>query len=186
MPESSSKYGTAAGRWSGVGPYYAMFPATFANKAIQKYTKWGDVILDPFTGRGTTVFSAAIAGRRGVGVEINPVGWVYSQAKLHTANEDHVAARLAEISKVAYRFSRAAEKAPRFFRSCYHRQVLEFLLAARAYLDWRHRKVDWTAMAFLLVNLHGKRDGALSNQMRQTKSMSPDYAVRWWQDRGLK
>jgi hypothetical protein len=40
-------------------------------------------------------------------------------------------------------------------------------------------------MALLLEYLHGKRDAALSNQMRQTKAMSPDYAIRWWQEREL-
>jgi hypothetical protein len=40
-------------------------------------------------------------------------------------------------------------------------------------------------MAFILIYLHGKRDASLSNQMRQSKAMSPDYSVRWWQERGL-
>jgi hypothetical protein len=35
-------------------------------------------------------------------------------------------------------------------------------------------------MALLLVHLHGKAGGAISNQMRQTKAMSPAYAMRWW------
>jgi hypothetical protein len=35
-------------------------------------------------------------------------------------------------------------------------------------------------MALLLVDLHGKRENALSNQMRQTKAMSPHYAINWW------
>lgn len=33
-------------------------------------------------------------------------------------------------------------------------------------------------MALLSVHLHGKRADSLSNQMRQTKSMSPEYAIR--------
>ena len=41
-------------------------------------------------------------------------------------------------------------------------------------------------MAFILVYLHGKRDAALSNQMRQTKAMAPRYAVNWWRERDLK
>jgi hypothetical protein len=40
-------------------------------------------------------------------------------------------------------------------------------------------------MALLMVELHGKRENALSNQMRQTKAMSPGYAVRWWNERDL-
>jgi len=41
-------------------------------------------------------------------------------------------------------------------------------------------------MAFLLVYLHGKRGAALSNQMRDGKAMSPEYAINWWQHQELK
>jgi hypothetical protein len=40
-------------------------------------------------------------------------------------------------------------------------------------------------MAIILVYLHGKAGAALSNQMRQTKSLSPDYALRWWGEREM-
>jgi hypothetical protein len=41
-------------------------------------------------------------------------------------------------------------------------------------------------MAILLVYLHGKEGQALSNQMRQTKAMSPHYAIKWWTENGTK
>ena len=41
-------------------------------------------------------------------------------------------------------------------------------------------------MAILLVYLHGKEGQALSNQMRQTKAMSPHYALKWWGENGKK
>jgi hypothetical protein len=169
MKEKNGKFSTAAGRW-----------------VIENYTTRGDVVLDPFAGRGTTVFSAAISGRRGIGIEINPVGWVYAQAKLRPATESAVVRRLTHIAGFASRYRRSAQNAPVFFRWCYSRDVLEYLLAARSILDWRHCKTDWTVMAFILVNLHGKLNGALSNQMRQTKSMSPAYAINWWRERNLK
>jgi hypothetical protein len=37
-----------------------------------------------------------------------------------------------------------------------------------------------------MVDLHGKRENALSNQMRQTKAMSPRYAVRWWKEHDMR
>src|SRR5260370_16115060 len=58
-------------------------------------------------------------------------------------------------------------------------------MGARENLGWRACRVDRTVMALMLVYLHGKQGAALSNQMRQTKSMAPDYAVRWWRERGL-
>ena len=181
-----AKFGTAAARWAGVGPYYAMFPSEFANGVVLRHTSPGDLVIDPFAGRGTTVFSAAVNRRRGLGVEINPVGWIYCEAKLRPAAKHLVTARLTDISAGSWRYKRAATALPEFFRWCYDPEVLRFLLAARSELDWRHRAVDRTAMAFILINLHGKRDDSLSNQMRQTKSMSAPYAIQWWRKRGLR
>ena len=185
MTSAARTYETAAGRWAGVGPYYAMFPVTFANKVIQIYTHPGDVVLDPFAGRGTAVFSAATQGRPAIGIEINPVGYVYAKAKLRPATKEEVEFRLDEIGEYARRFKKEAERLPLFFHRCFSHRVCMFLQAARAGLNWRGNRVDRTVMAFLLVHLHGKMGAALSNQMRQTKSMSPQYAVRWWDERNL-
>lgn len=186
MTKRAGKYGTAESRWAGVGPYYAMFPSAFSDAVVKKYTAVGDPVLDPFAGRGTTVFSAAIQGRCGIGVELNPVGWVYAKAKLNPANQCAVVERFKSLSLDVHRYRKAADGMPPFFRWCYRPNVLQYLLAARAQLDWRHSRVDRTAMAILLINLHGKRNDSLSNQMRQTKCMSPGYAVRWWRERSLR
>ena len=89
-------YDTAERRWAGVGPYYAMFPATLADRVVARYSAPGDTVLDPFAGRGTALFSAAVQERFGVGIEVNPVGWVYAQAKLHAAARNDVKERLSE------------------------------------------------------------------------------------------
>lgn len=177
---------TAASRWAGVGPYYAMFPAHFADQTIKTYTQDGDTVLDPFAGRGTSLYSAAVSGRHGLGIEINPVGWVYAATKLAPAQYARAASRVEEIGHHAGRFRDAARSMTGFYKHCFCPDVLSFLLAARKHLDWKGSCVDRTVMAILMVDLHGKRGFALSNQMRQTKCMAPDYAVRWWQEHKLK
>jgi hypothetical protein len=179
-------YDTAERRWAGVGPYYAMFPATFADRVVLRYSAPGDTVLDPFAGRGTALFSAAVHGRFGIGVEVNPVGWIYAQAKLHAATQNAVQDRLESISRSAWRFRNDVDRLPRFYLHCFSRPVRVFLLAARAMLNWRRCRVDWTTAALLLVNLHGKREASFSNQMRQTKSMSPQYAIEWWRAHKLR
>jgi len=173
-------YDTAERRWAGVGPYYAMFPASFADRVIENYSDVGDMVLDPFAGRGTALFSAAVQGRVGIGIEVNPVGWVYAQAKLHTAEESDVRERLRSVARASWRFRAEAERLPIFYKHCFSPRVRTFLLAARAMLNWRQCSIDWTTSALLMVNMHGKREASLSNQMRQTKAMSPQYAVAWW------
>ena len=184
MNSNTMRYGTPEKRWAGVGPYYAMFPTNFAEKVVLDNTDRNDVVVDPFAGRGTSVFAAAANCRVGIGFEINPVGWLYAKAKLHTAGKSDVELRLEEIAKKSFYYRQAAKQMPLFFKRCYTLPVREFLLTARNLLNWRRRKVDWTLMALLLVHLHGKRTDSFSNQLRQTKSMSPPYAIRWWKEHG--
>lgn len=178
---SSGKYQFAKGRWAGLGPYYAMFPSAFADDVVAKYSKVGDTVLDPFAGRGTALFRAVSAGREAIGVELNPVGWIYSKTKLAPAPKDAVTARIAQIAQLSSDYKTCADALPLFFQRCYAPQVRSFLMAARSLLDWRENDTDRTVMAFILVNMHGKSTDSMSNQMRQTKAMSPQYAIEWWE-----
>jgi DNA modification methylase len=188
--EASSDIVPAGDRWSTFGPYYAMFPLDFARRVIARYTDSGDTVIDPFSGRGTTVFCAAEAGRTGVGAEITALGWLYAKVKLGPAPEEQVVDRIGKIYATSLEnpWDHAAADMPEFFHVCFCRNVLRFLLAARSELDWRGNGVDATAMAFILVHLHGKMSGsrpsALSNQMRQSKAMAPGYSVEWWRKNG--
>lgn len=176
---------TAVDRWVGVGPYYAMFPVDFAFGVVRRFSEPGDGVLDPFAGRATGVFAAASTGRQAVGIEINPVGWLYGSVKLRPAVKRRVLARLEELGRlsVSRDWTGELEALPEFFQWCYAYRVRRFLACARHTLGWRPSRVDRTLMAFLLTYLHGKRGAALSNQMRDGKAMSPDYAVRWWRKR---
>jgi len=180
------KYETAARRWAGVGPYYAMFPASFAADVVKEHTKRGQIVLDPFAGRATALYAAASEGRIGLGIEINPVGWVYGKAKLQTATRRSVEKQLRWLGEQAPSYGAEAAQLPQFFDWCFCQRVKNFLVGARDLLDWRRRKTDWTTMALLMIELHGKRANSLSNQMRQTKAMSPHYAVEWWRERDLR
>lgn len=180
-------YLTAYQRWAGVGPYYAMFPINFVNQVIQAYTTPGQRILDPFAGRASSVFAGAAHGRPSIGIEINPVGWIYGKTKLAPAKADEVKTRIGEIARLAQQLPADTGKdLPRFFRMCFSKVSLRFLIIARDKLDWRHKKIDRTLMALILVDLHGGRHRSFSNQMRQSRAMFPEYSIKWWQERNLK
>jgi hypothetical protein len=175
---------TAAGRWSGLGPYYAMFPREFAVDVIEAYSNFGDLVLDPFAGRASSIYAAVTLQRQAYGIEINPVGWLYGAVKLQPATERNVINRIQMIGYLSKSISQSElESLPEFFHFCYSTDVLRYLLTARHELQWRKSKVDATLMAIILVSLHGKRDSSLSNQMRQSKAMSPEYSIRWWKDK---
>jgi modification methylase len=50
----------------------APFPEELPRRLIKLYSFWGDTILDPFVGSGTTVKVAEDLGRKGIGYDINP------------------------------------------------------------------------------------------------------------------
>lgn len=179
-------YKNAIGRWSGVGPYYAMFPLEFAFDAVSRFTNPGDWVLDPFAGRFSSIYAATSQKRNGLGIEINPVGWLYGKAKLNPASQEEVEHRLQDIAFRSRFFGvKSRSKLPLFFEYCYAPRVLSFLLAARNDLNWKEDQVDATLMSLILVCLHAKLGSGLSNQMRQSKAMAPDYSIRWWQKRNM-
>lgn len=171
---------TAEARWARFGPYYAMFPLDFAFDVVEKYSKKGDYIIDPFAGRCSSIYAGGVLGRNSLGIEINPVGWLYGKVKLQPADKDKVVKRLVEIYNKRNYYNRTVEKMPEFYRICYCDEVLKFLLAARTHLNWKNDSVDATLMSILLIYLHGKLGEGLSNQMRMTKSMGMNYSVEWW------
>ena len=172
---------TPESRWARFGPYYAMFPIGFAFDVVNRYSNKGDYIIDPFAGRCSSVYAGGVLGRHSLGIEINPVGWLYGIVKIQPANKESVIDRLSEIYFKRNYFKRSIESMPRFYRLCYCDEVLKFLLAARKHLDWKNNIIDATLMSFLLVYLHGKIGEGLSNQMKMTKSMGIKYSVEWWQ-----
>jgi DNA modification methylase len=176
---------TAEARWARFGPYYAMFPLEFAFDVVSKYSKQGDYIIDPFAGRCSSIYAGGVLGRNSLGIEINPVGWLYGKVKLKPADKENVIDRLLEIYNKRNYYNHSLDRMPEFFRICYCDEVLKFLLAARNHLDWKQNNVDATLMSILLIYLHAKLGEGLSNQMRMTKSMGMNYSVEWWKKHNM-
>lgn len=65
------EYGTG-GHGTESGTHPAPFPALLALDHILSWSNEGDVVLDPFNGSGTTTKMAREAGRRFIGIEVNP------------------------------------------------------------------------------------------------------------------
>ncbi|WP_163556419.1 DNA methyltransferase [Helicobacter suis] len=58
-----------------------MFPPSLPHYFIEKYTRPGDIVYDPFCGRGTSVLEGCRLGRIGVGNDLSPLAFCLSKAK---------------------------------------------------------------------------------------------------------
>jgi site-specific DNA-methyltransferase (adenine-specific) len=74
--------------------YLAMFPAGLAHAFIARYSRPGDVVFDPFSGRGTTPLQACAEGRVGVGNDLNPMAHLLTAAKVDSPSRAELTARL--------------------------------------------------------------------------------------------
>src|SRR2546423_11224424 len=77
--------------------YLASFPAALAHAFIARYSRRGDVVFDPFSGRGTTALQACAEGRIGVGNDLNPFAHLLTAAKVEPATRADAATRLAGL-----------------------------------------------------------------------------------------
>ena len=179
------KYSNSFGRWAGFGPYYAMFPVVFAKQVVETMTPQGGSILDPFCGRGTVPFVAQVLNRFSLGIDINPVAWIFAKVKTSPEPKPEKLLKRLENLKNLVRPSDRKTKIE-FQKWAWSEKVLEFLNAARRELNWREDITDRTLMGFILVNLHGRLHDSISNQMQKSRAMGPDYAVRWWKKRDMR
>ena len=161
-----------------------MFPAPFVTRAVTTFTRPGDVVMDPFSGRGNAPYVAAALGRPSVAVDIQPVAWLFTAAKLAPARQlRRLLGRLRKIAKAVRATDKQAHS--QFEIMAWAPAVRGFLKAARRELNWKGSRVDRTLMAFVALHMQDSYASGLSNRLSPTVAHSPSYAVRWWTRKGL-
>lgn len=169
-------------------PYFAMFPEQFVEQQLLTYTAPGDVVFDPFCGRGTTVFESLLKGRLAAGSDVNPVATCIASAKAAAPPFPKIIRRIDQLEEIFLSETRSSKAPTPFFEFCYHSDTLSEIMFLRHALDWQYDPVDCFISAIMLGILHGeshRSEYCLSNRMPRTISTKPDYSVRWWSERKL-
>ena len=111
--------------------YRACFKPQLPRFFIETLTNPGDVLYDPFMGRGTTVVEGALFGRKVIGNDINPLSRILTEPRLCPPSVEQVERRLARI-KIG-RSSRSSIDLSMF----YHPRTISEILDLRHYLARR-------------------------------------------------
>jgi len=173
-----------------VCPYYTMFPLDFPLRVLSRYAKKGHRVLDPYCGRGTTIFAARLLGLGSWGIDSSPLAAALADAKLRTATPDQVVRAAKYILRITeprqYRLPGGE-----FWELAFHQDTLDQLCRLRAGLK-RDCRSDARVIlrAIVLGALHGPRTKSapsyFSNQCPRTFAPKPKYATEFWKSHNLK
>jgi hypothetical protein len=111
--------------------YRACFKPQLPRFFIERFTQPGDLVYDPFLGRGTTALEAALLGRTVAGCDVNPLSRVLCGPRLEPPTLEQVRARLAAIP---FAPAPAVDDTPDDLLVFYHQATLAQIRALRAYL----------------------------------------------------
>lgn len=70
----------------GLHPYPARMIPQIARRLIERYSKSGDIVLDPFCGSGGVLVEATLLNRNSFGIDINPLACLLARVKTYPIN----------------------------------------------------------------------------------------------------
>ena len=114
--------------------YRACFKAQLPRFFVELFTSPGDVVYDPFMGRGTTIVEAALLGRRVIGNDINPLSALLTAPRLCVPTLSDVEERLGTIRIDPNLRSDVP------LRMFFHRRTEAEIVSLQAYLARRRRR----------------------------------------------
>ena len=120
--------------------YRACFKPQLPRFFITRLTKPGELVLDPFMGRATTLIEAALLGRVPIGCDINPLSLLLGRPRLRPPTQDQVAQRLKEID-----FGEVDDM-PNELLAFYHPETLKEICALKKYLIARRSRAEMDAV----------------------------------------
>jgi site-specific DNA-methyltransferase (adenine-specific) len=171
-----------------------MFPARLASYFVQKYSQVGDVVLDPFSGRGTTVLQARMSGRRTIGNDLNPLAYVLTRAKANPPSWLSVLKAVDDLELAFNRSKRKVGDVSADIKMLFHERTLAQLVFIKERL-LSSPMIEWSSEMHMIAGslagiMHGswRNDGTsryLSISMPNTFSMSPTYVRKFIAEHGL-
>lgn len=113
--------------------YRACFKPQLPAYFIKRFTRPGDVVYDPFSGRGTTAIEAGLWGRQVIANDVNPLSSILAKPRLQISTLDEIAHRLDSIA------ISPELRADIDLSMFYHPETEAELVSLKNYLTERHR-----------------------------------------------
>ena len=119
--------------------YRACYKPQLPKFFIDLFTKSGDIVYDPFAGRGTTLIEAAILNRNIISNDINPLSRILTEPRLNIPTIQQIEERLNQIQ---FKASNADINLSMF----YHKDTESEIVCLRNELDSSNFIDNWIKM----------------------------------------
>ncbi len=182
-----------------ISSYLAMFCPSLPKYFIEKYTNQNDLVMDNFSGRGTTALVCREYNRNFIGTDLNPYAYVLTRFKISSKLE--LKKILTKINKLESEYlnnkekwtNKSKDKKYNDLHFFYHDNVLPQLIFIQETLGkhWRtNNNTNNAILAIALGLMHGqirknKTTMYFSINMPNTISMSPNYVKKYVKDNNL-
>ena len=118
--------------------YRACFKPQLPAFFIERFSQPGEVVYDPFMGRGTTLIESTLRGRIPYGNDINPLSQVLTEPRIGTPSLDQIYKRLNKIPWKKFKTCQNKELLVFF-----HPKTLAQIEGLRAWLKRRKKTSFW-------------------------------------------
>jgi hypothetical protein len=144
-----------------LSPYIGKIKSSIAGELLERYSRRGELVVDPFAGAGTIPLEAAIRGRRVFCSDISAYSRVLSCAKLRPPKSLPSAARASERALIEAEMLPRPDlrTVPQWVRRFFHPRSL---VDALRFAQVARRPGNEFLMACFLGILHHQRPGFLS------------------------
>lgn len=155
--------------------YAVSYPGSFKpelpNFCIKRYSRKGEIVLDPFSGRGTTALQANLLGRVAWASDLNPLAVRMTQAKCNPVGLDEIVLRLNLMN-----FYRpvSLDGYGENFQPFYHPDTYRELVNLRAIVRDNPDRVNQFIELLAISRLHGHSSSFFSTYSFPQVSVSPD------------
>ena len=172
-----------------LAPYYTMFPIQFPITELNKANRT-DWVLDPFCGRGTTVYAARSLGLNSVGLDNDPVAIAITKAKLVNSTPNAIMREMKNIMR-SQKYLSVKTPEGEFWDLAYEHETLISICHIRnSLLNDCTSETRIALRGLMLGALHGPlgkyTQSYFSNQMPRTYTTKPNSAIRFWKKNNLK
>lgn len=162
------------------------FPPALAHYFVKRYSRRGEVVLDPFSGKGTLPLEACLNERIGIGNDLAPEAYVITRAKVNPVTLEEVKEWISRTKERWRPESYDVDEVSDDVRTFFSRYTLRQILAIRDLLMDDDSDLANFIKAAMCGILHGPTRIHLSVPCSHAFSMSPKYMRRFIKKNGLR